>query len=416
MKNDHEKYFCSLAVIIIVALISAPATLAEGKLRIVQRAGLSGLHSEWMPIPPLANVFDEIPWDDDQDEIDDEPDLPPGQDDPVNVFRDRRKQVRIALPRPMPRRENKREALFMRGHARGVVVWNGKSDDHGEELLILSSEEISATGEDEAVIGIIPLPGKPVAVGRIDGKVFEILQNEIVAKISETQEATGNVVAPDPRHRFKVASYTVFVLKISDPDRFSDEIADRIEPLYSEKVRIEMTPSETEIIRKYWDRGFRYFAFDLSLLGKKPLVKMPIVFRFKSKFAYYPMAVDAIGGNGHGLLDLIVMTPKTINISDRENKKNVTSAVVRGNTSVEFSVDEIERRLPILAGFFKEHSLKTMRARNFLIETENIGGFETDFIATSAVPSQNEEKEQDRPTKTEGPEKFETPSNGRTNE
>ena len=85
---------------------------------------------------------------------------------------------------------------------------------------------------------------------------------------------------------------------------------------------------------------------------------------------------------GHGLIDSIVMTPGNINLSGAfEQGKEEVPIHVKGKTVVDFTMEEVKEldpQLDVLGG------LNSVRVRNFLIETDDIGGFKDDFKAVPA--------------------------------
>ena len=70
------------------------------------------------------------------------------------------------------------EEVFLNGQANRIVVWNGKQDNSGEQLLICSDRSRSTTGQKEAVLSIMPLPGEPIEIRRVSDN-FNALQTKL---------------------------------------------------------------------------------------------------------------------------------------------------------------------------------------------------------------------------------------------
>ncbi|HBT76013.1 MAG TPA: hypothetical protein DEB39_03610 [Planctomycetaceae bacterium] len=278
-----------------------------------------------------------------------------------------------------------RHTVFRAGVLRGIIAWNGKSGDDGEEIMVVSSDEISATGKNEGVIGIIPLPGKPFFIER--AKVdFAQIKSAIEQKIEEAGGLQGRATPDSVLKLSDAESHAVFVLEFSDFSDFIHDLTCFIDGLYDIDISIEIGEHEENVLKAYWKKGFRYFAFDLSPLANKPSRKAPILFHFRSTMAYYPLAINAVGGGGHALVDLVVITPESINLHGSfEEGKEETKIVLKGNTPVTFSIDELRGFEPRVADLFAGHD--SVIARNFLFERKNIGDYKNDFIATHAVES-----------------------------
>jgi hypothetical protein len=146
-----------------------------------------------------------------------------------------------------------------------------------------------------------------------------------------------------------------------------------------------ITDKTLKTIKKYFDRGFRYFAFDLTEVGTTPSTKEAIAYTFKSKFAYYPLAISAIGGTGRTTADLIVMTPGSVNLGGAfEKGKEQAKLRLIGNKTVDFSLDELRGLEPRLAKTFEPIRVNSVKVRNFWIVSEDISSFTDDFTAFPA--------------------------------
>jgi hypothetical protein len=276
--------------------------------------------------------------------------------------------------------------LFHMPLQRAVIAWNGKNDKSGEEIMILTSEEYSATGLDEAAIGIIPLPGKPLNIKRLDDNtLFENVQNLLDVKIP----SKGKVVVYGPNlPRPLIAAHTVFVIEFEKWEHFADDLTSYIQLVYKQqRIRLELSDDDKEVIKKYWDKGFRYFAFDVSSLFARTKQKLPLLLHFKSTYAYYPLAISAAGGTERSLADLVVMTPGMVYLTpdfEAEAKAKGTRFTLIGNTSVDFTLDEVKSIDERLAEVFDGSGLTSVSVRNFTIPIKDIGDFNADFGAVSA--------------------------------
>lgn len=282
------------------------------------------------------------------------------------------------------------DKAFMEGQQQAVVAWNGKADASGEEILILTTNEVSNTGQPMAMLSVLPLPGRPISIDRASAQTFVKSKILLDKKIAAANPNAGQGIGYGVIMTQKIGSHNIFVWEMEDIGTFKDEVSAYVAQKYNNGATALITDKTLQIVKGYHDRGFRYFAFDLTLVDKTASTKEAIAYRFHSTFAYYPLAISGIGGTGHGIIDLVVMTPGAINLRGAfEQGREEASIIVKGRTgsfsgTVDFSMDEVREIEPKLAEVFRSGGQHSVRVRNFLIEAEDIGQFKSDFIATPA--------------------------------
>jgi hypothetical protein len=310
----------------------------------------------------------------------------------INSVVNRNGSVQVILPQPQKRNENSYIPikLFLSGEMKGIIAWNGKTDENGEEIMILESTEKSNTSKNEAYVGIIPLPGKPISVDRINKNIFNQTKIILDKKIPSLGQVGGIVCEP---YCEEVASFTVLVLDAKNIDSFEKEVNSYIQRFYEHKICIYFQPNELKVIKNYCDQGFRYFALDIAPLLTRPVTKQPILFHFKSKFVYYPLAINAIGGTGRGTIDLFVITPSFINLGGAfEQGKEQAKLRLIGNKTIDFSLAELRELEPRLTKMFEPNEENRIKVRNFWIVSEDIGTFTKDFVAFPVVSNEDNPK------------------------
>ena len=77
---------------------------------------------------------------------------------------------------------------FTEPEQQGVLAWNGRSDDAGEELLILSTNEGTTTGQATAMLSVLPLPGAPISVERASLQSFVTAKALLQSKLPSSME------------------------------------------------------------------------------------------------------------------------------------------------------------------------------------------------------------------------------------
>jgi hypothetical protein len=275
-----------------------------------------------------------------------------------------------------------KDSTFAEPGQKALIAWNGKSDDNGEETLILITDEVSKTGQKMAMLSVLPLPGKPLEIERANARAFVEAQILLDKKFKQKSIAnTFGVVMYK-----KIGAHNIFVWELDNITTFKEEVTAYVADKYNNAATALITDKTSATVKKYFDKGFRYFAFDLTEVDTKVSTKEAIAYRFKTKFAYYPLAISAIGGTGRSYVDLVVMTPGQIRLTkdfeDETKSKNVKVRVI-GNTSVDFTMDEVKSLDPKLSKVFDSNQLNSVTVRNFGFAIEDIGDFGEDFGAVA---------------------------------
>lgn len=271
---------------------------------------------------------------------------------------------------------------FEEPEQQAIVAWNGKTDNTGEEVLILTTNE-KAVGGAGAALSILPLPGEPISISRSKATIFADAKAYLVQKWAAGLGTGGLGVFMTA----KIGSHNIFVWKMDDISRFEEEVKAYVETTYKGKATALITPQILGVVKDYHQRGFRYFAFDITMLSKDLSTKEAIAYHFKSKAAYFPLVISQIGGVGDTFIDLIVMTPGKITSTSYEvataengfkaNNPKGIEATLNGKGSVPFNNAELRSLDEKLSTLFKGGS--DVQVRNIQISGV-INGFGKDFI------------------------------------
>jgi hypothetical protein len=274
------------------------------------------------------------------------------------------------------------DSTFAESGQKALIAWNGKSDNSGEETLILVTDEISKTGQKMAMLSVLPLPGEPIEIERANARAFVDAQILLDKKFKQMSIANEFGVVMYK----KIGSHNIFVWELDNIDTFKEEVTAYVADKYNNAATALITDKTLKTVKQYFDKGFRYFAFDLTEVDTKVSTKEAIAYRFKSTSAYYPLAISAIGGTGRSYVDLFVMTPGKIALSkdfEQEAKSKEVTVRVIGNTSVNFTMDEVRSLDPKLSKVFDGSGLNSVTVRNFGFAIKDIGNFNADFGAVA---------------------------------
>ena len=270
-----------------------------------------------------------------------------------------------------------------------LVLWNGKANADGEEILVMSENSRSSVGSG-AVLSILPLPGRFISISHHEADTFPVF-NKTKAAIVKKWDSVLRVGPDSFPSSFKANPDTkkppfFFVWKMNDFDRLKTCISYQISKYYQDQAVLAFHPDEEKVLKNYFDRGFRYFVFEIKEYDSKDFTDSGVVtYRFQSTNLYYPLVISQIGGQGRTLVDIVALTPCTLTFPENgftlKTPENMEGQVMlNGKGTVLFDKSEVKEIDEDLADFTK--TWPQIRARNFLISGQ-INEFVKDFILIS---------------------------------
>lgn len=317
----------------------------------------------------------------------------------INVKKGRDNRYRVMLPKPGPFTENPYpQEVFTNGQARRIVVWNGKDDETGEQMIICNDELRSATGQIEAVLSIMPLPGEPLQIKRAADS-FDVLQAELIKKLDFKNKIVNHKHVP---WNGRITPYCSQSFEIHNLDEFVAIANAMIFNLYGDSAQLQIRPKQLGAVKNLLDKGYTWFAFDVSMLRDWGTITEPIAYRTKSRNVCIPLLDGKIGGaSNHTVMRAIIITPSETTLSLVKNEGLADDAVeFLGKKSVEFTVQELEKLSPEVAEFCKKHKINKALVRQVSIEN-NVDGYPCDFkmITYPDVPAKESKDDlvQDKP-------------------
>jgi hypothetical protein len=268
------------------------------------------------------------------------------------------------MPRPAPQNflASGMGFSFKEPEQNAVIAWDGK-----EEILILSTDEENEVEGGGAVLSVLPLPGKPVSVLPASTESFTEATKLIRSKLAVVGMGEKVLTA-------KIGTHNIFVWKLDSADDFGNEVRAYIKETYEGQADAAITDQVEKIVREYFDRGFRYFAFDLTFMSDEDATKVAIAYRFESKFVYYPLVISKMGGTGDTVVQLAVFTPGMLHHFGGIAPKQIK---VIGGQSVDVAASELEKVDPEVAKLLDG---KPIKARIMMLEGQ-VNGFDQDLMA-----------------------------------
>jgi len=235
---------------------------------------------------------------------------------------------------------------------------------------VLTTNEKLLIKQGTAVLHFMPLPGKVKEIYRADKDTF-IKAKKLVRKKLELNPAVGLGVFMEKT----IGAHNIFVWKLDEPNEFPRRVQQYVLKRFGPNSKAQITPRMFEVVKDYYKRGFRYFAFDLVLMTPNKTTKEAIAYHFESPSVYYPLVISSAAAKGDTLIDLVVfskgeLTMKKIN--DAEVKK-------LGNKTVTVTYDELAAIDAPLAKLFGADS--TIRGRILQIMGGKLESFTNDFEA-----------------------------------
>jgi hypothetical protein len=249
--------------------------------------------------------------------------------------------------------------IFREPNQAGVLAWNGS-----EEILVLKTNEQSKVGGG-ATLSFMPLPGKPIDIKEGDKRLWRRCAALLASKLQAA-------ASKDLIMERTIGAHNIFVWEITNFDEFANKVQKYIRTKYRGKAVAVLSKDTERVVKRYFKAGFRYFAFDLVLVGDKPAAKVAIEYHFKSPYLYYPMVVSQSGGTGNTQVDLMVITnPNSLG----KTSFRAADVTVVGGKSVNFTIGELRGLHSGMAGLFRG----TVQVRHWRIKGK-LEGFDKDLI------------------------------------
>jgi hypothetical protein len=252
-----------------------------------------------------------------------------------------------------------------------VIAWNGK-----EEVLVLTTNERFRGSKDTAVLHFMPLPGKPKDIQKAEKDTFKKAKKLVLDKLMQ-EGALTSTAGLGVFMRKTIGAHNIFVWKIEDAEQFERRVQAYVAKEFGPGNRAYITPEMMKVMRRYFERGYRYFAFDLVIMSKEKTTKEAIAYHFESpKGCFYPLVISSGGAKGTTVVDLVVFSK-----GELEPIHKIEGMRRLGNRSVNVSYDELAGVSKHLSKLFEQGA--TLRGRIIQIEGK-IEHFENDFAARAA--------------------------------
>jgi len=251
---------------------------------------------------------------------------------------------------------------FKEPEQNAVIAWDGK-----EQIMILSTDEENEVEGGGAVLSVLPLPGKPVSILPASTESFNEADKLIRSKLAVVGMGEKMLTA-------KIGTHNIFVWRLDSVDDFGKEVRAYIKETYDGQADADISEDVEKIVREYFKRGFRYFAFDLTFMGDEKATKVAIAYRFQSKFVYYPLVISKMGGEGDTTVQLAVFTPGMLH---KFGGVEPTDIKVIGGQSVDVTGEELKKIDPEVAEMMGTGPVK---ARMMMLKGP-IDGFNKDLMA-----------------------------------
>lgn len=259
---------------------------------------------------------------------------------------------------------------FSEPNQQAVLAWNGK-----EEVLILSTNEKTTLTKGMAMLSVLPLPGKPVSIERANIKSFSIAKGIMKEKRKENLTSGDFGVVLEK----KIGSHNIFVWEIESKNDFQGKVQSYISDHYGGKAAALISSNTLKVIDQYVKEGFRYFAFDLTLVENEFSTKEAIAYRFESAYAYFPLRISQVGGVGETFVDLVVLTPQgkgQLTFSSRSSVQINTPQLGISFADSPFSSKDLNDIDPALSKLFGN---QTVYGRNVSFRAQKIDSFQNDL-------------------------------------
>ncbi len=210
-----------------------------------------------------------------------------------------------------------------------VIAWN-----NGKEYLMLEvgiHAEYSEDVNEIKALRVIPLPALPKVISGNEAVFHKLI--DLIREKDREQEmyvwgGAGKAYAGGGEEEWSdfiyygsigVGPHTVGLFKILSTGNMTEKVREVLKTMNIE-YNWSPDPYGAQILSKYIENGYNYFAFDYISLPKdvyysSPKIE-PVAFIFKSPTIYYPVEITFLnpGNYGYSSIVLYVITPKGVDI------------------------------------------------------------------------------------------------------
>ncbi len=266
---------------------------------------------------------------------------------------------------------------FAEPEQQGLIAWNGS-----EETLILSTNEENLMGASGSMLSVLPLPGAPISIERANLDAFVTAKACVQKKIAEKKNA-GEVQEYGVVYDTKIGSHNIFVWKIESGEDFAKGVQGYVASKYDSKAAALITPNTLKTVQWYCDKGYKYFAFDLTLVeAGQTATKEAIAYNFKAPNVYFPLVISKVGGAKTATtVDLIVFSKGSLNLAMEKSVQEQVNVLGGKDGTVVFSNEELKQIDENVAARFAGEA--EVKGREFIIRG-TLDQFDDDFLAVSA--------------------------------
>ena len=192
---------------------------------------------------------------------------------------------------------------------KAIIAWNGE-----EEILLLSTD-VHASQETK-VLEILPLPSQPEKIEKGNFKSFvrihELIQKRypwLYKELGPTKGGEGGGV--EIIFHEKIGAHDLTVVKV---DSAEDLVKWAEDFLRRNEVEFQISsPRLEELVEAYIKEGIKFYVFDLIEISPAQKSVEPILYQFKTDFAYYPLKISSIV-SGYTSINLFLLTPESLDM------------------------------------------------------------------------------------------------------
>ena len=181
-----------------------------------------------------------------------------------------------------------------------IIAWNGT-----EEVLILSTDVTSS--ESTLVLELLPLPSNPLEVKEGSFESFTKLQEIVNEKLRDRYWKTNiyfrskgmtNAVENKVEITFqsKIGAHNITIVKANNLTylvKWANNFAKQ-----NGFGNISFSTDFQNCIKDYLERGINFFVFDVIGTNETKQSVNPIIYRFKTRYLYYPLNITALSDVG----------------------------------------------------------------------------------------------------------------------
>jgi len=184
---------------------------------------------------------------------------------------------------------------------KAVVAWNGE-----REILILSVD-LNTAGGKTWTLEVLPLPSMPF-IEEGSEETFQVLNKYFLTSMVRRFQPAVKAAGVEIVFHEQMGPHDVTVAKADSGRELVEWLLDYAASKGLPKPASQGLEKAEKLVEDYVSRGYHYYAIDLVEVSGELKSVSPLVYSFKTPYAYFPLEISTLA-KGETSITIFLVTP-----------------------------------------------------------------------------------------------------------